>query len=174
MNLMKFYFLLITILVTSCSYGPDVLIKKEFDGDRVAVMNFQTEGTYLANNVGKAIADKLTEILFLNGEYKVIDRSAVKNTITQLGIQSVELLSTEDIMNIGQKLQANYLILGRIEQISNQEFISRKDDMQMNISFRIISTTDAEVIGMASYSVFYNENIIARLDDALEDIVSRM
>jgi len=171
-NILKILIIISIILIPGCYTGPDVVVLGDFTGDAIAVMNFQTQGTFSVPNIGITTADELTEALYLKGKYGVIDRSTVNNTQVQLGIKSTEVISSEDLIKLGQDLKANYIVLGKIVQVSEDEFVKRNSDKQLFISFRIIATATTEVIGMASFTIHYSNNIIAELDDALNKMVS--
>jgi len=175
MKLLKIFFVLtFTIITIGCSSGPDVLIHKDFDGDGIAVMNFETKGSFPEPNVGETTADKLTEALFLNGNYRVIDRSTVNNYQIQLGIKSTEIISPDELKKIGYSINASYIILGKIERVSDREFMTSDTESQLYISFRIISSSDSEVIGMATYNLQYSKNVIPEIDAAIKQMVNRM
>jgi curli biogenesis system outer membrane secretion channel CsgG len=167
----------ISIALNSCyliSTSPSILIKKDFDGDGIAVLGFSKYGSFLSDNIGRIAADKLTDALFLDGKFNVIDRSKVNQTQAEMEIASPESLSADQIQKLGLKLKANYIVLGRIQCSSNSEYIDDGSDKQLFISFRIISVLNSEVIGMATYKISSNDEITNALNNSMSTIVKRI
>lgn len=148
---------------------PDVSVKKEFDGNGIAVFNFTRIGA-LPNDIGRLTADKLSDALFILSRFNVIERSRVNNVQSDLNVTSTESLSSEQILKLGQNLKANYLVLGRIHCISSDDFTNQNDDKQLNISFRIISVANQDIVGVASYSCNFNKNIA----DQIQEMITKM
>jgi curli biogenesis system outer membrane secretion channel CsgG len=165
---------ILQFIVISCSTNPYVLVKKDFTGEGIAVLNFSTHGSFPEANLGRIAADKLTNALFLDGSFSVIDRSLVNEAQVKTGIKSSEVLSSEDVLNIGTILNANYLIIGKIHQISEIEFLNTDLEKHLNISFRIVAVANSEVVGMADYTTLYTENVIAVTEEILKELVKSM
>ena len=165
------------ILLAGCSTisnllttSPDVTIKTGFDGNGIAVLNFSRIGP-IPNDSGKLTADKLADVFFARSKYNVIDRSRVNEAQTSLELFSTESLSAEQIQKIGQKLKANYLVLGRIHCIADGEFFKLNEDKQLNISFRIISVSNQELIGLANYTCKYDDELVEQIEEMITKIV---
>lgn len=161
-------------IVLSCSTNPYVLVKKDFTGDGIAVLNFSTHGSFLETNLGHIAADKLTNALFMDGSFKIIDRSLVNEAQVKTGIKSSIVLSSEQIHKLGTILNADYLIIGKIHQISEMEFLNTDLDKHLNISFRIIAVANSEVVGMADYTTLYTQNVIGVIEEILKALVKSM
>lgn len=154
--------------------SPKVKIKKDFDGNGIAVLSFAKQGSALPHNIGMTAADKVTDALFLSGGYNVIDRSQVNSAQQEMEVENVEFLSSDQIQQIGLKLKANYIVLGRIHSLKEKENFNVKSDQEIAISFRIISVKDTEVIGVADYKQEMDEEIVNNIDRMINKIVDRI
>ncbi len=157
----------VLVLMIGCSPSKDVMILKEFNGDGIAVINFSTQGSFMESSIGKNAADRLTDAFFLKTNLRVIDRSKINDALIDMEIKTPETLSKEQLLKIGQRLNANYVVLGRIIQTSESNLISTTSDMGLYISFRIISTANSDVVGMASYNTTYKTDLFKELDQAM-------
>ncbi|MBL1214642.1 MAG: hypothetical protein HND52_14910 [Ignavibacteriae bacterium] len=167
--------ILITIQFWGCSaVDTDVLLRKEFDGQSIAVINFTKTGSTLHSNLGSITADLLTEALFLKGRYNLIDRSKVNEAQLKLEIKSPEYLSKEKITEIGSLLQAKYLILGDININNPSKFISDNNDTEMSLVIRLISTESTTLVGMANSTVKYKDDIINSIKLCVNEIAEGM
>jgi hypothetical protein len=165
---------LLVLLIASCSQSKDVVVMKEFTGDGIAVINFSVQGSMVENGIGKNAADRLTDALFLKKNLRVIDRSKVNDALIDMEIKSPEALSGEQIISLGQRLNANYILLGRIVQTSDKDFITSKNDMGLYVSFRIVSTDNSNVVGMATYKTTYKEDLFKEIDIAMNQLAEEM
>ena len=167
---------IISILFSSCYLlsPPNVLLNKNFNGNEIAVLNFSKYGPNLPPEISSISADKLTDALYLNGKFNVIDRANVNDAESDLNIVSPELLSADQIQKLGLKLKANYLILGRIQNVSDPDFFNQDSKKQLYISFRIISVLNSKVVGMTTYKISYTDNLLQHLTDAMKVIADKM
>ncbi|MBE0539118.1 MAG: hypothetical protein IH620_05350 [Ignavibacterium sp.] len=165
---------LLVLLIVSCSQSKDVVVMKEFTGDGVAVINFSVQGSMVENGIGKNAADRLTDALFLKKNLRVIDRSKVNDALVDMDIKTSEALSKEQLASLGQKLNARYIVLGRIVQTTDKEFMTSKNDMGLYISFRIVSTENSDVVGMATYKTTYKEDLFKEIDIAMNQLAEEM
>ena len=165
---------LLVLLIASCSQSKDVVVMKEFTGDGIAVINFSVQGSMVENGIGKNAADRLTDALFLKKNLRVIDRSKVNDALIDMEIKSPEALSSEQITSLGQRLNANFILLGRIVQTTEKEFLTTKNDMSLYISFRIVSTNNSEVVGIATYKTTYKEDLFKEIDIAMNHLAEEM
>lgn len=152
--------------------SPDVTIKMGFDGNGIAVLNFSRIGP-IPNDSGKLTADKLADALFFRAKFNVIERSKVNDAQSSLELSSTESLSAEQIQKLGQKLKANYLVLGRIHCISDNDFFKLNEEKQLNISFRIISISSQELIGLANYTCKYEDELVEQIEEMISRIVTK-
>jgi hypothetical protein len=165
---------LLVLLIASCSPSKDVVVMKEFTGDGIAVINFSVQGSMIENGIGKNAADRLTDALFLKKNLRVIDRSKVNDALVDMDIKTSEALSKEQLASLGQKLNAHYIVLGRIVQTTDKEFMTSKNDMGLYISFRIVSTDNSDVVGMATYKITYKEDLFKEIDIAMNKLAEEM
>ncbi|MFO7445915.1 MAG: CsgG/HfaB family protein [Ignavibacteriaceae bacterium] len=177
-NLFYTIIILLSLVFCSCSYisgvfskKPDVLIKKDFNGEGIAVLTFSRYGHSLPSDIGRTAADKLTDALFLVNKFNVIDRSKINDAQAEVDITNTEFLSGDKIQQIGLKLKASYLILGRIDLLSEKEYLSIEAKQELGISFRIISVADTEVLGVANYHRDIDDNIPEEMDYMISQIV---
>lgn len=178
MKYLLFVFML--AILTGCSTfksifssQPEIQLKEAFDGNGIAVLAFSKNGS-VSGSIGKLAADKLTDALFLVGKCNVIDRANVNEAQNTEKIENTESLSAENITLIGTKLNANYLVLGRVEIISQDIFLNSDSDKKINISFRIVSTKNAEILGVATYSKNYSGNVSDVIEEMMNSIVAKL
>ena len=100
--------------------------------------NFSTKGDYLPSDAGKIAADKLTDALFLEGKFNIIDRSNVNEAQAGLDIKTAEIISADEIQKLGMKLKANYIVLGRVQQVSDDKYMDSDTKKELYIHFRIV------------------------------------
>jgi hypothetical protein len=158
---------------TFCKH-PDVLIKKEFNGEGIAVLTFGRSGMFISPDIGNLTADRLADELFLSGKYEIIDRSKVNAAQAELEISNPNSFSQDKIHQLGLKLKANYLILGRISSNPTSEYFELDKDKKMNISFRIISVLNTDVVGIVDYTRETTGIISIELDSMIKKIVQTM
>ncbi len=168
------FYAVVLITIVSCNPTKEVVIMKEFTGDGVAVINFATQGSFIDLSIGKNAADRLTDALFLKKNIRVVDRSKVNDALIDMEIKTPESLSNEQLKSMGQRLNANYLILGRIVQTTDKEFMTSKNDLGLYITFRIISVADSDVVGMGSYKTTYKKDLFKELDHAMLKLAEEM
>ena len=181
MKKLIFVLTFIFFLYSGCSFisglfckKPEVLLKKDFSGERIAVLTFARNGSFISSDIGKSAADKLTNALFLSGKYEIIDRSKVNIAQSELEILNTDILSHDKIQQLGLKLKANYLILGRISSNPTSEYFDLGVEKKIGISFRIISVLNTEVVGLVDYTTETNKNISDELDSMINKIVNAM
>jgi hypothetical protein len=170
-----------SFLFTGCSFisgifckQPDILINKEFTGENIAVLTFARKGMFIYPDIGIMTADKLTDELFLSGKYEIIDRSKVNTAQEELEILNTDVLSRDKIQQLGLMLKADYLILGRISSNPVSENFGLEMDKKMNISFRIISILNTDVVGIVDYTMETTESTTTELDLMIKKIVKTM
>ena len=174
MKYRQIIYVFIIILITGCSSSKDAVVMKEFNGDGVAIINFSVQGSMIENGIGKNAADRLTDALFLKKNIRVIDRSKVNDALIDMDIKTSEALSKEQLINLGQKLNAHYMVLGRIVQTTDKEFITSKNDMGLYVTFRIVSTDNSEVVGIVSYRTEYKKDLFKEIDLAMNQMAEEL
>ncbi|HEX2982192.1 MAG TPA: hypothetical protein VHO28_01475 [Ignavibacteriales bacterium] len=154
----------------------EALLSDGFDGNGIAVLTFSKQGNGLPSDIGKYAADKLTDHLFFTGTYKVIDRSEVAKAQANMeDSYDPEKLSAQELKKIAAGLNAKYIILGRVHNISQETGrMGEKADKEMRLTFRIISAESMEVIGMASGSYCSDDNLYEDTSVILHRIVEKM
>jgi hypothetical protein len=180
-KLLYFIILITSVAYNGCSYikeyfsKPEILIRKDFNGEGMAVLTFSQSGYTLPTDIGKKAADKLTDAFFLINKFSVIDRAKTNEAQAEIDIPNTEYVSADKLQQIGLKLKANYLILGRIDIKSEKEYLSIAADQELRLSFRIISVANTDVIGVANYSGRVDDgNIPEELDKIILKIVNEI
>lgn len=169
--------LAMSVILQSCfiiSNEPEVLLRKNFDGNGIAVLNFSRGESSQIDDIGKVAADKLTNALFLKGRFNVIDRSKVNEVEASLGIKSPDILSAGQIEKLGSTLKANYLVLGKVQKIGGDDYFDPSSNKKLYVTLRILSTDSSQVVGIATYSLTYNDNETVALGKIMNKIVEEM
>ena len=181
MKKLIFVLTFISFLFSGCSFisgifckKPDVLIKKEFTCESIAVLTFARTGSFISSEIGKLTADKLSDELFLSGRYGIIDRSKVNIAQAELEISNTDVLSYDKIQQLGLKLKANYIILGRVYSNPKSEYFELDSNKEIGISFRIISVLNTDVVGIINYTKETNRNISNEINSMIKNIVISM
>jgi len=176
-----FFVLVITVLLNSCSVfssisysTPEILFTNEFSGDSIAVFDFATQGSYLPASAGKYAADKLTELLFLKGKFKIIDRSLVRKIQASLSITKTEIIDKDQLKKFASETGAKYVILGRLFQATGSDFLDPDTKKSLTFSFRILSPATGEVVGISSMEACYKGKYEVIIDNIINEIVEEM
>lgn len=172
--------LLPLLLLNGCAYvkifdknKAEVVISNKFNGEGIAVLTFTKLGP-LPSEAGKMTADKLTDALYLQNHFNVVDRTKVNEAQAYLQITDAEMLSHDLLQQLGLKLKANYLILGRVKLVRNNNINIRNRKSELGISFRIISVSDTEIAGIAEYSIESTGNIENGIDAMIKKILKKI
>ncbi len=140
----------------------------------IAVLDFEQEGFLNNGRLNQFASDELTTSLYLKKKAKVIDRSQVTAVLAYRKISS-SILSTDEIKQLGTALDADYLILGKItrydEEIFNPE---NRDELSIQITFRIISTEDGSVTGIVDLKQTKNGDVKSIISDMLNKMTSSL
>jgi curli biogenesis system outer membrane secretion channel CsgG len=137
-------------LLAGCHKGatPGLLLKEH--PRTAAVLDFEQEGFLGGEKLGGFAADELTAALFLKKKFEVVDRARVKAGAFELNLAN-GIMPMDAIKKLGQTLGADYLVLGKITRLNDNDFDpGRRDHLLMQITFRLISTRDGAVIGVLS------------------------
>ncbi len=137
-------------LSAGCNGGamPELLPKEH--PRTVAVLDFEQEGFLGGEKLGGFAADELTAALFLKKKFDVVDRAQVKAGVLELNLSN-GIMPADAIKKLSQTLGADYLVLGKITRLNDNDFDpGRRDHLHVQITFRLISTRDGVVIGILS------------------------
>lgn len=136
----------------------------------VAVLDFEQEGFISGGKLDQFAADELTTLLFLKKKARVVDRSQVTAVFADKGISS-SVMNIDQIRQLGQALNADYLILGKIIRFDEEMFDpENKEEVSIQITFRIISTEDGSVAGMANLKRSRKGEVKSIVGDMLEEM----
>jgi hypothetical protein len=116
----------------------------------VAVLDFEQDGFLGGEKIGGFAADELTAALFLRKKFEAVDRAQVKAGALELNLAN-GMMPADAIKKIGYSLQADYLVLGKISRLNDNDFDpDKRNHLLLQISFRLISTRDGAVLGVLS------------------------
>ena len=154
---MKIFFLMLSVYIIACASN---IPKVQYKGNlsltdslsTIAVLDFEYNGQFLTKKIAKTAADILSEDLFVKNRINIIDRSMVNEYLDRYKSTKREKFSKTDFQNIGNELNATYLILGTIQSYGSIEEYHESHTNKINVTIRIISTATAEVVGIIKHS----------------------
>lgn len=179
MKIISFVLLSFSIGLISCSSSsfirtktPEINLTESIDSVNVAVLPFAKNGSSIPSNSGILFANSLSEKLFLTNKFFTIDRSKIKDVFLGLDIKNPIGLSYSELQNVGNQLNAKFIITGNIIQYSDKELTSIESEIKMKITFRIISVENGDVVGVViTHGKFKNKNIVDVIDEIANEIV---
>jgi curli biogenesis system outer membrane secretion channel CsgG len=137
-------------LSTGCNGGATSGLLLKEHPRTVAVLDFEQDGFLGGEKLGGFAADELTAALFLKKKFEVVDRARVKAGVLDMNLAN-GIMPADAIKKLGQTLGADYLVLGKITRLNDNDFDpGRRDHLDVQITFRRISTRDGAVIGVLS------------------------
>lgn len=117
---------------------------------RVAVLDFEQEGFLAGEKLGGYAAEELTAALFAQKKFAVVDRAQVKSGVHALQL-SAAVMSAAEIKKLGALLQADYLVLGKLQTLNRAGRDPEHDqNLHLQISFRLIAVREGEMLGVFS------------------------
>jgi hypothetical protein len=140
---------------------PDILIRADFDGDGLAVVSFTAQGSFLQHDAGILAADRFSEEMFLRGRYNVIDRARVNNAILDIGLAGMDRLSDEQIQELGRRLDAKYIAVGKVYQETGPLYHVNDIEKKLTVSIRIIDTGSTDMVGVIRHTIRYKNDFHA-------------
>ena len=117
---------------------------------RIAVLDFEQEGFLAGERLGGYAAEELTAALFAQKKFSVVDRAQVKAGLHALQL-SAAAMSVAEIKKLGELLQADYVVLGKLHAL-NRASLDPEDDksLHLQIRFRLIAVREGEMLGVFS------------------------
>ncbi len=144
------------LLVSGCAFFQSGKTESWFQKKSarvITVLDFEQEGFVEGGKLGIFAADELTSALFIKKKVNVVDRSQVKAKVMEKGFHS-NVMDNKAIQELGRILNADCLILGKITEMSGIDIgLEEEQKHRIQITFRLISTSSGEVIGMVSQEV---------------------
>lgn len=139
-------------LLCSCSFLGDPHVTSRISPNetvRIGVLDFSHEGNLgISGKLGSYVADRLTNSLFIKKQYDVVDRTIVKAAMVKSKL-SPEILDKDQISALGEELRADYLIVGKIVELTNPlENLEDDENWSLEISFRVLDTRTHAVKGV--------------------------
>lgn len=148
--------LLAVLWVSGCAFFQSGKTESWFQRQSarvIAVLDFEQEGFVEGGKLGVFAADELTSALFIRKKVDVVDRSQIKAKIMEKGLHP-NVMDNKAIQELGRILNADCLILGKITEMSGIDIgLEEEQKHRIQITFRLISTSSGEVIGMVSQEV---------------------
>jgi tetratricopeptide (TPR) repeat protein len=105
----------------------------------IAVLGF--EGNGISKNEASSLSDRLRVELFNNGNYRVVERDKLESILEEQGLQQSGLISDEYIVNVGNIIGVQKIVVGSINKIGKL----------YSISARIVSVETGEVLVAVSH-----------------------
>jgi curli biogenesis system outer membrane secretion channel CsgG len=147
---------MIVLLISGCALFQSGKTESWFQSNSVkiiAVLDFEQEGFVRGGKLGSFAADELTSALFIKKQINVVDRAQVKAKIMEKGFHP-HVMDNKTIQELGGILNADCLILGKITEMVGLDIgLEEKQKQQIQITFRLISTSSGEIVGMVSHEV---------------------
>jgi hypothetical protein len=173
---------LISVLVTGCAIFNNLGIEEEqfniqnkvLFQKNIAVLNFEKSGADLPSGTGKNIADKLSESLFILGKVNTIERSIVNNAQVELKLPTTDVLNQDKIKELGKTTDADFLIFGKISDSPSYERFVENPKGKITVSMRIISVESLKIVGMATISLNYDDDMQNKLNLAIQYIAKKI
>lgn len=139
----------------------------EADSDKklkVAVMPF-----YINNSVHSKISDVLTNQITSNiiksAKFAVLDRTYVDNLSQELGIIDSDQAPLEQKVKLGQKLGADYLVVGVIHEADGKTEVSRNSSTGESSSSSSVSfVVDYRVIVVGTAQITVSDTVMQEVD----------
>ena len=159
---------------SSTSYSsPEVLLTNGFRGDSIAVFDINTEGSGLSSSTGKFVSDNLAETLFLKAKVKIIDRTETAKALLKLSINT-QAFDKDELKKFGVETRAKYVVVGQLYKNTTSDFWDKNKEKNINLGLRIISTETCDVVGAASISAEYKNNLNKVLTKMIDKIVNKI
>lgn len=137
-------------LLAGCGGGASSGLLLKDHPRKIAVLDFEPEGFLTGEKLGSFAADELTAALFLQRKFHVVDRAQVKAGVLDANLAN-GTVATDEVKKLGQSLGVDYLILGKISRLNENDFApDERKNLYLQITFRLISTRDGAVIGVFS------------------------
>ena len=144
------------------------------DSQKIAVLDFEEQGFLGGEKLGRFAAEELTTALFIKQNLKVVDRAQVTAIMVETQF-SPSILDVKSIQQLGEKLESDYLILGCITRFDKENFDPETNGrISVQITIRIISTRNGEVVGMISRQSTKKEEpkiIVGKMVEAMAGFV---
>lgn len=122
----------------------------------ISVLDLETNG--VAETLGKAASDKLRESLHRWKLYKLVEQQKVRQALQKAGHTPSQLIDDKAIA-LGQELQSDKVVLGRISRVGEK----------IEISTRLVDVKTREVMATASQKITAE----SELDDACDKIAAK-
>ena len=179
---MKKKFIITTLLALwSCSIftgieydGPNIRMKRKISTEKIAVIGFVTDGNTLPRGIDKFAARRLNDILFIKGQYNVLDYSKTQSGIDKCEVNSLDNLSQEKLGKLKGELDVEYFIIGSIIQHSSRVFEEPGTEQKITLGIRIIDASNYEVAGIISASCVFSKGIKERIEELLNKSIDTL
>lgn len=155
-------------LITGISYeGPTLRLTKKVSLEKIAVIGFSTEGNTLPRGIEEFATQRLTDLLYIKGQYNVIDYLKTKDVRQSLSLKLSDKLTPEQLTNLNLELDASYVIVGSLIQYSSSAIIEPGTKQKLSLGIRIIDAKTYDVIGVINSSCEFKRNMKERVEELI-------
>jgi hypothetical protein len=153
---MRYKIIFFTFLYFYGCISQEISVRREINlkglNEKIAVLDFEKSGFFVNNKIGKFTADRLSESLYINANVSVVDRSQINNIVSEKNIPPITSLSMHKLKEIGELLNARYVVLGKVENLGESDISSTSLSGKILLTFRIVDTQNGAIAGMVSIS----------------------
>ena len=163
------------ILFSRCSmftlFGTEAY-SRSLDSVKLAVLDFEVEGTLLEDRLGAFVADEMTTALFVKKKINVVDRSQVEAKVKSMHV-SVASITPEEIHRFGDAIGAHYLVFGKITGMDNAMIDpGKRGGSTVRVVCRMIDVPSGNVVGMIQRKCAYKDGLKKELSKTIQKMAS--
>ena len=142
---------MVIILVTTCLSGcttGESYVKKDVNFSqyaRIAIMPFE-----LSPKGADVSAEQYFEQELLFKGYEIIERSQAESILKELLFQQTDLISKDNIAEMGRMLNVNALVIGNVQVNYSTDKHNEKYVRAIDISAKLVSVEDASILWSGS------------------------
>lgn len=136
---------LFLILVSGCvTTRPEKVEGKKL---KIAVLDFSNESRSSTRGLGKFFADRLTQELYQQERYEIVERGEIASVLVAEKIDKAsDLLSTQEFKRVGTKLDADVLIVGVVTEYKQGNI--EEGPSRVGLLVKAVSCKDGHLVGM--------------------------
>ena len=139
---------------------------------KLAVLDFEVEGTLIQKSLGTFAADEMTTSLFIKKKINVVDRSQVQAKTKSMHV-SVASITPEEIHRFGDAIGANYLVFGKITGMDNEMIDpDKRGGSTVNVICRMIDVPSGNVVGMLQKECSYKDGLKKELSKTIQKMAT--
>jgi hypothetical protein len=117
-------------------------------GRKMAVLDFEQEGSIANSKMSVFAADELTVALYIKRNFNVLDRAHVRAVMGDKSISSAKI-SNQQLRKLGETVGAELIVLGKIASLNEGTIVAGGGEkISIEITVRVLSAADGAVVGM--------------------------